>query len=163
MMLTYLSKQFREDRSEGVEDAVLRPMTYDEATLWRGNQKQVSIWKVVMAQFVCLFALGAFAGWFFESEVVGWSAFYGGMSVALPSAVMAYGMTSGKVAKLFSVIPVYSLGSVFFWEGVKVLLVVVFLVMAPVVLGGLSWPALLAGLVLVLKVYWLALLMLTRV
>ena len=48
------------------------------------------------------------------------------------------------------------LGGVFFWEGVKILLAIALLALAPALIPGLSWVGLLVGLVLVLKVYWLA-------
>jgi ATP synthase protein I len=40
------------------------------------------------------------------------------------------------------------------WEGVKILLVVAMLWSAPWIVPELNWLGLLAGLVLVLKVYW---------
>ena len=84
------------------------------------------------------------------------------MSVVLPSAIMAIGVTSGRLAQMLSAFPVGSLGSVVFWEGVKILLAVLMLSVAPFVVRDLSWLALLAGLVVVLKVYWLAFLLLSR-
>ena len=44
------------------------------------------------------------------------------------------------------------------WEGVKLALTVGMLLAAPRILGALSWPALLIGLVLTIKMYWLGLL-----
>jgi len=43
------------------------------------------------------------------------------------------------------------------WEGVKVVLTVLALLLAPQVVEDLSWPALLAGLAVTMKVYLLAL------
>jgi ATP synthase protein I len=43
------------------------------------------------------------------------------------------------------------------WQGVKWVLAVLLLVLAPRLLPELSWPALLAGLIVTMKVYWLAL------
>ena len=43
------------------------------------------------------------------------------------------------------------------WEMVKIALTVAMLVAAPRLVSGLIWPALLVGLVLTMKVYWLAL------
>ena len=43
------------------------------------------------------------------------------------------------------------------WEMVKIALTVAMLAMAPRLVAGLSWPALLVGLVLAMKVYWVAL------
>ena len=45
-----------------------------------------------------------------------------------------------------------------FWEGVKVLLTVAMLIAAASVVPRLSWPALLAALVVCLSMYWWALL-----
>ena len=44
------------------------------------------------------------------------------------------------------------------WEAVKLLLAVGMLALAPRLVQPLSWPALLVGMVVCLKVYWLALL-----
>jgi ATP synthase protein I len=44
------------------------------------------------------------------------------------------------------------------WEMVKIAVSVVMLMLAPKLVQNLSWPALLATLVLCIKVYWLALL-----
>ena len=44
------------------------------------------------------------------------------------------------------------------WEAVKIGVSVTMLVLAPRLVQPLSWPALLVGLVLCMKVYWLALL-----
>jgi ATP synthase protein I len=44
------------------------------------------------------------------------------------------------------------------WEGAKLMLAVAMLALAPRAVAGLSWPALLVGMVMCLKIYWLALL-----
>lgn len=162
-MPTDTYKTITVDHADGGEEVGFKPLTSDEARKWRHGHKQVSIWRVVLAQATSAVLVGMFGAVLFDSAEVGWSVFYGGMAVVLPSVVMAHGMTSGRLAKLLSVIPVGSLGSVLFWEGIKVLLAVVMLMVAPVVIDELNWLALLAGLVTVLKVYWLAFLLLTRV
>ena len=43
------------------------------------------------------------------------------------------------------------------WEMVKMALTMAMLMAAPRLVPGLSWPALLVGLVLAMKVYWVAL------
>ena len=43
----------------------------------------------------------------------------------------------------------------FLWEMVKIGLTVAMLFAAPRVVPGLSWPAMLIGLIAVMKVYWL--------
>jgi ATP synthase protein I len=44
------------------------------------------------------------------------------------------------------------------WEVVKMAVSVLMLMLAPTLMQPLSWPALLVGLVVCIKVYWLALL-----
>ena len=161
-MPTDTDKTVTVDHADGGEDIGFKPLTLDEAKQWRRTHKQVSIWRVVLVQATSAVLLGVFGGLLFDSAEAGWSVLYGGMAVVLPSVVMAHGMTSSQLARLLSVIPVGSLGNVFFWEGIKVLLAVVMLMVAPVVVDELNWLALLVGLVVVLKVYWLAFLLLTR-
>jgi len=49
-----------------------------------------------------------------------------------------------------------ALVGLFVWELVKVVLTVALLVVAPKVVSDLSWLALVAGFVVTMKVYWLA-------
>jgi ATP synthase protein I len=85
---------------------------------------------------------------------VAWSVLYGAATVVVPGVLMARGMTS----KLSSMSPGSSAVSFMLWEMVKIGASVVMLALAPKLVPGLSWPALLVGLVLCMKVYWLALL-----
>jgi ATP synthase protein I len=85
---------------------------------------------------------------------VGMSALYGAATVVLPGALMARGMTS----RLSSVSPAASAVSFMLWEMVKIAVSIAMLMLAPKLVQPLSWPALLVGLVLCMKVYWLALL-----
>jgi ATP synthase protein I len=50
----------------------------------------------------------------------------------------------------------------FLWEMVKIALTVALMAAAPRMVAGLSWPALLVGVVLTIKVYWVALALATR-
>ena len=101
------------------------------------------------------------ASLFARSAAVVWSVSYGAGAVLLPTALMAYGLTSRGLAKLLAVVwPGWSkaaLAGLLFWEGVKVLLVLALLWLAPRFVPGLNWLALVAGLVVVLKAYWLEL------
>jgi ATP synthase protein I len=67
---------------------------------------------------------------------------------------MARGMTS----KLSSMSPGASGVSFMLWESVKIAVSVLMLWLAPRFVQPLNWPALLVGLVVCMKVYWLALL-----
>ena len=84
---------------------------------------------------------------------VGWSAGYGALSVMIPAAVFARGLT-GRFSSLNAGTAAFGF---LVWEMVKIALTVAMLVAAPRLVRELSWPALLVGLVLAMKVYWVAL------
>jgi ATP synthase protein I len=86
-------------------------------------------------------------------QELAWSVLYGAAAVVVPAALMARGMTS----RLSSVSPGASAVSFMLWQFVKIAVAVAMLVLAPTILQPLSWPALLVGMVLCMKVYWLAL------
>jgi ATP synthase protein I len=73
--------------------------------------------------------------------------------VMIPAAIFARGLT-GRFASLNAAT---AAAGFMLWEMVKIALTVAMLVAAPRLVSGLSWPALLVGLVLAMKVYWVAL------
>ena len=75
------------------------------------------------------------------------------MAVIIPAALFARGVT-GQFASVNAGSAVLSF---FVWELVKILVTVVVLFASHRLVVGLSWPAMLVGLVLTMKVYWLAL------
>lgn len=87
-------------------------------------------------------------------QEIGWSLLYGAITVVLPGALMARGMTS----PLSRMSPGVGAVSFMLWEMVKIAVSVAMLMLAPRLVPHLSWLALLAGLVLCMKVYWIALL-----
>lgn len=90
------------------------------------------------------------------------SVLYGAAAVLLPSALMAWGVTSSAVARQLSGEAQASLVNFFVWEGIKLVLVLVLMGLAPVVLDAVNWLALVAGLVVVLKVVGLVLYVQTK-
>ena len=80
------------------------------------------------------------------------SAAYGSLAVALPAAVLARGMTS-QLSRMNA-----TAGALAFmlWEMVKIGLSIGMLMLAPSLIADLSWPALLVGLILTMKVYFVA-------
>lgn len=154
---TDLSDAWLEDGAE-IED--FKPLTREEALQWRARHKPVTVWRVVQWQFVLLVLSALVGGLVMQSRVVSVSVAYGGLSVALPTAVMAYGTTSSALMKVldacFPGMAKLSLAGLLFWEGVKVVLVLVMLWLAPRLIPDLNWLGLVAGLVVVLKAYWLA-------
>lgn len=131
-----------------------RPLSKEEAQALRAQEPPLSPWRVIGVQALVgsLFAL--LLAWLAGGSVYGWSALYGAATVVVPGALLARGMTS----RLSSVSPAASAVSFMLWEVMKIGVSIAMLVLAPKLLQPLSWPALLAGLVLCMKVYWLALL-----
>jgi ATP synthase protein I len=140
---------------DGAQEPEFKPLTREEAQQWRAGQPKFSIWRLVGFQLLAGLASGAVAWLLTQSVLVAGSVVYGAASVVIPSALMAYGLTSSALSRLMAGFAQAAFAGFLLWEGVKVLLAVVLLWLAPIVFPGLSWLGLLAGLVVVLKVYWL--------
>jgi len=113
----------------------------------------MSPWWVVAGQ-AAMGVVAGLLGWLVTGrQNVGWSVAYGALAVLVPAAVFARGLT-GRFSSLNA-----GTATVGFlvWEMVKIALTLAMLALAPRLVAGLSWPALLIGLVLAMKVYWLAL------
>ena len=136
------------------EDPPTKALTRDEAQALRAKSPQLSPWRVIAVQ-AAVGALVAAVAWLMSSkpEVV-WSALYGAATAVVPGALMARGMTS----RLSSVSIGASAVSVMLWSTVKIGVSIAMLLLAPKLVQPLSWPALLAALVLCMQVYWFALL-----
>jgi ATP synthase protein I len=126
--------------------------TAEQAAQLREKSPSVSPWRVIVWQLAAGVLIAAVA-WLISGErVVAVSALYGALTVALPAAVLARGLTSplGRLNAVSSAM------SFMVWEMVKIALSVAMFFAAPVLVPGLNWPALLVGLILTMKVYWLA-------
>ena len=145
--------------ADGVDVDDFKPMSAEEARHWRQRQPRTSVWRVVGWQALLLLAAALVAGGLTGERSVVMSVVYGGLCVALPTALMAWGLTSSALTRamnrLFPGAARVSLAGLFFWEGIKVLLALAMLWSAPRWVPDLSWLGLLAGLVVVLKAYWL--------
>lgn len=120
----------------------------------RAKEPPVSPWRVVAVQ-VAVGVVAALLGWAVTGRSeVGWSMLYGAATVVVPGALMARGMTSS----LSSMNAGASAVSFMLWESVKIAVSLVMLVIAGRIVQPLVWPALLVGLVVCMKVYWVALL-----
>lgn len=139
---------------DGEANPSFKPLTREEAAVLRAQEPPVSPWRVVAVQAV-VGVVVALIGWLVTGRTeVGWSLLYGAATVVLPGALMARGMTS----KLSSMAPGASAVSFMLWEMVKIGVSLAMLVVAGRVVQPLVWPALLLGLVVCMKVYWVALL-----
>lgn len=136
------------------DDPPTKALTHDEAQALRTSHPQLSPWRVIAAQVAVGGLVAVVAWWLSGSSEVGWSALYGAITAAAPGALMARGMTS----RLSSMSLGASAVSVMLWSTVKIGVSVAMLMLAPKLVQPLSWPALLAALVLCMQVYWFALL-----
>ena len=143
-----------EREAEAVAYQTYKPLSKEQAQALRAQQPSVSPWRVLAVQAAVGAVVALLAMLFTGRTEMAWSVLYGAATVVVPGALMARGMTS----KLSSMSPGSSAVSFMLWEMVKIGVSVVMLVLAPKLVQPLSWPALLVGLVLCMKVYWLALL-----
>ena len=148
----YRSGVWADEDDEAVRRDV-KPLTREQAQALREKDPPVSPWRVVATQIAVGLVVAA-AGVLLTGEAaIGWSALYGAAVVVVPGALMARGMTS----RLSSMSPGTSAVSFLLWEFVKIAVSVAMLALAPRIVQPLSWPALLVGLVVCIKVYWVAL------
>ena len=138
---------------ETEEEVPVKPLTAEQARQLREQNPPVSPWWVIAGQVVVGLVVALAAWGLTGRQNVGWSAGYGALAVVIPAAIFARGLT-GRFASLNA--GTAAVGFML-WEMVKIALTVAMLVAAPRLVSGLSWPALLVGLVLTMKVYWLAL------
>lgn len=141
----------REDEAAALK---FKALTREQAQALRAKEPPLSPWRVVMAQVGAGLVLAALAQLVTGKSEWAWSVLYGAGCVVVPGALMARGMTS----RFSSMSPGNSAVSFMLWEVVKIGVSVAMLMLAPRLVQPLSWPALLVGMVLCMKVYWLALL-----
>lgn len=131
-----------------------KPLTAQEARQWRQRQRSLSLWRALRLQ-AAVGAVAVLLVWLASgSRAALWSAAYGALAVVLPAALFARGMARSLRVRAGGA----ALAGLFVWEGAKLALTVAMLLAAPRLFGaGLHWLALVAGFVLTLKSYWLAL------
>jgi ATP synthase protein I len=143
-----------DDAEDGVASKSFKRLSREEAAVLRAQEPPVSPWRVIATQVV-VGVVAALIGWLITARTeVAWSLLYGAATVVVPGALMARGMTS----RLSSMAPGASAVSFMLWEFVKIGVSLAMLVVAGRIVQPLVWPALLVGLVVCMKVYWVALL-----
>lgn len=141
------------DGDDVLQEQEFQPWSAQQAQAWRQSQPAMSVWRVLAAQMLVAVLLSTTVALWFTSVSLGLSWLYGALTVVVPAALFARGLTS-PAASLNAMTAAMSFAA---WQGVKWVLAVLLLVLAPRLLPELSWPALLAGLIVTMKVYWLAL------
>jgi ATP synthase protein I len=142
------------DEEDEARALAFKALTREEAQALREKDPPLSPWRVVAVQMAVGPVVALLAALITGRQEVGWSLLYGAAAVVVPGALMARGMTS----RLSSVTLGASAVSFMLWEAVKIGVSIAMLVLAPTLVQPLSWPALLVGLVVCMKVYWVALL-----
>ena len=146
--MTRIQPEDQENAQETFE-----PLTAEQVAELRKHQPLLSVWRVVGVQAVLGLLVAALV-WFVSGRMAAvYSAVYGALAVIVPAALFARGLTS-RVASVNVGAAVFGF---FLWEMVKIGLTVAMLFAAPRLVNDLSWPAMLAGLVVTMKVYWVAL------
>ncbi len=139
------------DKDEA-QDEGFKPLTREEAQKVRQANLPVSLWAVLAGQ-AGVGILVAVMAWVLTGQpLMGWSAGYGALAVVIPAALFARGLSRQKSAMHGNA----ALVGFFVWEMVKIALTVAMLFAAPRLVEGLNWLALLAGFVVTMKVYWVA-------
>jgi ATP synthase protein I len=134
------------------EESDFKPLTAEEAERLRERNPELSPWWVIGAQVAAGLVVACIAWLWVGRPVAAASAFYGAMAVAVPAALFARG-----VRRREGVATQAAMLRFFVWESIKIALTVGLLAAAPVLIAGLVWLALLAGVVVAMKMYWVAL------
>ena len=140
------------------EEPDFKPLTAEEAAEWRRRNPPVSVVRVVKWQLLVGVVLAVAVGLITQRAGWAWSVAYGAAAVVIPAAFFARGLRLHLGAGQENLAMVRFFGL----EIAKLVLTIVLLVLAPWVVPGLNWLALVLGLVVVMKTYWLALWLLTR-
>ena len=139
------------DKETGADEEDFKPLNAQEAQAWRQRHPSLSVWRVVALQVLVGLLVSMLALLVSRKLNVAWSVAYGALAVALPSAMFARGMGRMKAS------PNAVLVGFFGWEMAKIALTVAMLAAAPKLIASLSWLALLVGMVVTMKTYWIAL------
>ena len=150
-----MTKKHAPETEAEAEDSDFNPLTAEEAQQWRQRNPPVSPWLVVVGQALVGSVVSLLAWLVSGKASVGWSAAYGALVVVLPAALFARGLARQQAAPNAGAAMVGFFG----WEMAKLMLCIAMLAMAPRLVRDLSWLALLVGMVVTLKTYWIALLL----
>ena len=144
--------------SESADDGLepdFKPLTPEQAAAWRQRNPVSSPWRVLGLQLLVGLAVAVLTGVVSGQLRLAASVAWGVVSVVVPGVVFARALARQMRLKQAGA----ALAALFVWELVKIVLTVALLLVAPKVVAGLSWLALVAGFVVTMKVYWLAMAM----
>lgn len=143
------------ERANAPDDGLepdFRPLTAEQAAALRQSQPQATPWRVLMLQVLVGALLAVLTGWISGQARLAASVAWGAVAVVVPAVVFVRALSRQMQKRQAS----SALFGLFVWELVKIVLTVALLLVAPKVVAELSWLALVAGFVVTMKVYWLA-------
>ncbi len=136
---------------EGLESE-FKPLTAEQAQAWRQQNPVVSPWRVLALQVLVGALVAVLTGLVSGQSRLAASSAWGSVAVVIPAVVFVRALSRQMRRTQTGA----ALVGLFVWELVKIILTVALLVAAPKVISDLSWFALVAGFVVTMKVYWLA-------
>ena len=134
------------------DDDAVKAWSHSEVQALRAKNPLLSPWTVLTVQAGCGLVVATVVWLLTGRADTGWSALYGAAAVVIPGALFARGLNRVSLDS-----PGAAVAGFFVWEMVKIALTVAMLVAAPRLVLNLSWLAMLAGFVVTMKAYWLAL------
>jgi len=140
------------DSADDGLDPDFKPLTPEQAAAWRQRNPVTSPWWVLALQLLVGAVVAVLTGLVSGQQRLAASVAWGVVSVVIPGVVFARALARQMRLKQAGA----ALAGLFVWELVKIVLTVALLLVAPKVVAGLSWLALVAGFVVTMKVYWLA-------
>lgn len=136
---------------EGLESE-FKPLTAEQAQAWRQQNPVVSPWRVLALQVLVGACVAVLTGLVSGQSRLAASSAWGSVAVVIPAVVFVRALSRQMRRTQAG----SALVGLFVWELVKIILTVALLLVAPKVISNLSWFALVAGFVVTMKVYWLA-------
>ena len=133
------------------EEPPVKALSPEEAAALKSALPMLSPWRVLGMQLVAGLLCVAVIRLWTASGVAMASALYGVAVVVVPNMLLARGMTKRVDSA------VGAAAGFMGWEFLKIGASIAMLVLAPKVVPGLSWPALLVTVAVCIKVNWLAL------
>jgi ATP synthase protein I len=143
---------YSEDSVNEDLESDFKPLTAEQAQAWRQQHPMASPWRVLWLQVLVGGLVALLTGWFSGQFRLAASVAWGAVAVVIPAVVFVRALSRQMRMRQAG----SALVGLFVWELVKIVLTVALLLVAPKVVSDLSWLALVAGFVVTMKVYWLA-------
>ena len=147
--------EVRKNEPELADEALepeFKPLTAEEAQAWRQSHPQSSPWRVLWLQAGVGTLMALLTALVSGQANLAASVAWGALAVVIPAIVFVRAL-SRQMRRIPSG---SALVGLLVWELVKIVLTVALLLVAPKVISDLNWFALVAGFVVTMKVYWLA-------